>query len=116
MKLYGLKTCDTCRKAVKWLEAAGHDFQYIDVRGGTMTRGDIERIVASAGIEVALNRKSTTWRGLPEAEREMAGPDDAVDLIMRHPALLKRPVIDFDGAIIVGFGPAQQAELAAKLA
>ena len=77
---------------------------------------DVERIVASAGVDVAVNRKSTTWRGLPEAEREMAGPDDAVDLIMRHPALLKRPVIDFDGTIIVGFGPAQQAELAAKLA
>lgn len=115
MRVFGLKSCDSCRKAMKWLADAGQEFDFVDVRDSGMTRSDVAAIVDQAGAGVALNRKSTTWRQMSEAERAVSGDQQVVDLIVRHPALLKRPVIDLDGLFIVGFGAAQQAELAQVL-
>jgi arsenate reductase len=111
MKLYGLKTCDSCRKALKWLKAAGREIEFVDVRGDDFERADIERIVAAAGWQVALNRKSATWRSLDEAERMVSSDQDAAALIAAHPALLKRPVIVVGERTIVGFGAGEQALL-----
>ncbi len=115
MKLYGLKNCDSCRKALKWLKAVGQDVEFVDVRGAEMARVDVERVVAAAGWQVALNRKSATWRALGEADRMVESDQAAVALITAHPAVMKRPVIDVDGEIIVGFGAGEQARLAALL-
>ena len=112
MKLYGLKNCDSCRRALKWLKAAGQEVAFVDVRGDDFERTDIERIVTAAGWQVALNRKSATWRSLGEAERAVGNDDDAAELIAAHPALLKRPVIEIGERTIVGFGPGEQAQLA----
>ncbi|NNE22340.1 MAG: Spx/MgsR family RNA polymerase-binding regulatory protein [Rhizobiales bacterium] len=116
MKMYGLKNCDTCRKALKW--AAGHSLalDFVDVREGDMSRADVERFVASAGWQTALNRKSTTWRGLGDAERADVDDARAIDLIVQHPTLLKRPVFDIDGIIVVGFNAQAQDQLASKIA
>ena len=112
MKMYGLKNCDTCRKALKW--AAAHDvpIEFVDVREGDMSRADIERFVASAGWQTALNRKGTTWRGLGDAEKTDIDNAKACQLIAEHPALLKRPVFDIDGRIIIGFDANAQDQLA----
>lgn len=89
MILYGLKTCDTCRKAKKALEAAGHEITFRDVRADPLDRATLERFMAAFG-DALINTRSATWRGLDTAER--AG--DPIALLLAHPALMKRPVIE----------------------
>ena len=111
MKLYGIKTCDTCRKALKVLEAAGKTVTYIDLRADGVTAEDIDRWLAAVGWEVLLNRRSTTWRELTDADKAEPDADKAKALMLAHPTLIKRPVVEVDGKIVVGFGKAQQADL-----
>lgn len=105
MRFFGLKSCDTCRKALKSLAAAGHQPQVIDVRADGMSDIDRDAIVAAFG-DGAINRASTTWRGLSDAEK---GADAAV-LLAAHPTLLKRPVIDVSGALTIGWKADVQAK------
>ncbi|MGB3315963.1 MAG: ArsC/Spx/MgsR family protein [Albidovulum sp.] len=104
MVLYGIKSCDTCRKALKALQEAGHTVQFRDIRAAPLDVAEIARFHATFG-ERLINRASTTWRGLAEAER--AGPPDA--LLAAHPTLMKRPVIDRDGRLTLGWGKDVQA-------
>ena len=107
MHLYGLKTCDTCRKAVKTLESAGHGVRFQDIRAEPLDRETLAAFHAAFGAAL-LNTRSTTWRGLSEAERGR----DPLDLIEEHPALMKRPVIrDDTGALHLGWGRPVQARL-----
>jgi len=104
MRLIGLKTCDTCRKARKALEMAGHDVAYTDVRADGLTADEIDTILAKFP-DKALNKASTTWRGLTDAEKTR----DPKDLLAAHPTLLKRPVI-IDGDWTIGWDKAVQAK------
>lgn len=95
MKLYGLKNCDTCRKALKSLE--GYDL--VDVRQEPLSAELLIAAHAQFG-EKLLNTRSTTWRGLPETER--ARPP--LDLLRDHPALMKRPLIQTaEGELLLGW-------------
>ena len=105
MRFFGLKTCDTCRKALKALAEAGITPEVIDVRADGVDASDRAAMVAAFGDKV-INRASTTWRGLSEAEREAA----AADLIAAHPTLIKRPVIEVDGTWHQGWSKTVQAE------
>lgn len=98
MRVFALKTCDICRKALAQLRAAGHVLQVIDVRDDGISPGDLALILGQFGA-AAINRASTTWRGLSEAEKLL----DAGQLLTRYPTLLKRPVIDFDGRWTIGW-------------
>ncbi|WGI20790.1 ArsC/Spx/MgsR family protein [Amylibacter sp. IMCC11727] len=104
MKLYGLKNCDTCRKALNSLEAAGHVVDYIDVRADGVTPNDLQRFWDAFGDSL-LNTRSTTWRGLDETERAK----DPLTLLADHPTLMKRPVIDQDGSLSLGWTKDVQA-------
>lgn len=106
MRFFGLKTCDTCRKAQKALSAAGHQFEVIDVRADGLSDADRAAILEQFGA-AALNTRSTTWRGLSEAER--AG--NPADLLAAHPTLMKRPVIERDGQWHQGWSKDVQAAL-----
>ncbi|MEM6577693.1 MAG: ArsC/Spx/MgsR family protein [Pseudomonadota bacterium] len=107
MILYGLKSCDTCRKAIKALNEAGIDVRVADARDDGVPEELLERALAQFG-EALLNTRSTTWRGLSEAERAEA----PLDLLARHPALMKRPLIERDGALYLGWAkPTQDALL-----
>ncbi|MEM1432356.1 MAG: ArsC/Spx/MgsR family protein [Pseudomonadota bacterium] len=88
MTLYGIPTCDTCRKARKALEAAGHAVALHDVRAQPLAGAEIAAFLDVFG-DALVNRKSTTWRGLSDDER---GSDPAA-LLAAHPPLMKRPVI-----------------------
>ncbi|PTQ72677.1 arsenate reductase family protein [Celeribacter persicus] len=99
--IYGIKTCDTCRKAVKALGV-----ELTDIRETPLTRAQLERFHAAFG-EVLVNTRSTTWRGLSEEERAR----DSLDLLMDHPTLMKRPVIEHDGVLYLGWGKDVQAVL-----
>ncbi len=106
MRLWGLKTCDTCRKAEKALRAAGYAPHITDVRADGVTPGDLARLLEAFGDDL-VNRRSTTWRGLDAADR--ARPP--ADLLAAHPTLMKRPVIESEGRLHLGWGPEVQAQL-----
>lgn len=102
MKLYGISTCDTCRKARKALPQA----EFIDVRSD----GIAENVLRTAFKHFEnrlLNTRSTTWRGLSEDERQ----DPPITLILRHPTLMKRPLIVDGDQMVLGFDKAAQTEL-----
>lgn len=92
MIVYGLKNCDTCRKALRELAAAGRDAALRDVRAEPLDDATLERFRDAFG-DALLNTRSATWRGLPESERARSWKS----LLREHPALMKRPVIE-DGA------------------
>ncbi len=108
---YGLKTCDTCRKARKELDAASVAHDYIDVRADGVAKDKLQAWCATAGWQTLLNTKSATWRGLPEADRAGVGEAEAIALMDEHPTLIKRPVIEADGKVFVGWTAATKAAL-----
>lgn len=101
--IYGIKTCDTCRKAVKALSA-----ELRDIRAEPLSAQDLERFHAEFG-DAILNTRSTTWRGLSEAERTRT----PLALLADHPTLMKRPVIEKDGVLYLGWGKDVQAAVLA---
>ena len=104
--LFGLKNCDTCRKASKALEAAGHDVSLRDVRDDPLDKETISRFLEIFGDNL-LNTRSTTWRGLSAAERSRP----PADLLADYPALMKRPVIDDEGKLTLGWDKSVQSLL-----
>ncbi|SHI59509.1 arsenate reductase family protein [Wenxinia saemankumensis] len=106
MRIFVLSTCDTCRKALKELRAAGHAPEVIDIRKDGIGPGDLAAMLDAFG-DRAVNRASATWRGLDEGQR--ARP--AAELIAGSPTLLKRPVIERDGAWLQGWSAATRAAL-----
>lgn len=111
--LYGLKNCDSCRKAVTFLKAGGRPYRFHDLREEGLPAAALADWIDHLGWEHLLNRRSTTWRGLPEAEKENLDEGKAVRLMLASPTLVKRPVIRLADRIVVGFGAAQQAVLSA---
>jgi arsenate reductase len=109
MEVFTLKTCDTCRKAIKDMHGAGLEFDVIDVRADGMKTDDIAAIVDAVGFEKALNRRSTTWRELDDASKSDLNAAKAVTLIGTHPTLLKRPAIMRGRTITVGWDAAAKA-------
>jgi arsenate reductase len=104
MQLFGLKTCDTCRKAMKSLK----DAEFFDVRADGVPAPVLEAALAAFGAEL-VNTRSTTWRGLDAESR--AQPPEA--LLRAHPTLMKRPLILDGDRIYLGWGKDVQAELGA---
>lgn len=99
LTLYGLKNCDTCKKAIKALEAAGKAPVFIDIRAEADLPAKLPVWLEAAGAEILINRRSTTWRSLSEAERGGA----AAALLIENPTLIKRPVIETDGEVFIGW-------------
>lgn len=113
--IYGLKNCDSCRKALKLVADGGAAHRFHDLRADGLPSGRVQRWLAAVGWEVLVNRRSTTWRGLPEPEKDAlvdGGAGAAATLLERHPTLIKRPVIEAGDKLIVGLAPPQQAKLA----
>lgn len=111
--VYGLKNCDTCRKALGWLKAEGIAHRFHDVRADGITQSDIARFAKAVGWEKLLNKASTTWRELSDREKDdLTGPR-ALALMAAHPALIKRPVFEAGSKIVVGFREAEKAALKA---
>jgi len=108
--IYGLRNCDTCRKARAWLDQAGLEFQFHDFREDGLPEGAPAKWSEAVGWELLLNRRSTTWRGLTEADRSDLDAEKARQLMESHPTLIKRPVFETEGAVLVGFSdPVREA-------
>lgn len=111
MKIYGIKTCDTCRKAVKAFAAAGKDATFVDLRVDGFSEADLDSWLSAVGWEKLLNRRSTSWRDLSDEDKADPNEAKAKALMLAHPTLIKRPVFVSDKTVVVGFGKTEQASL-----
>jgi Spx/MgsR family transcriptional regulator len=107
--MYGIKNCDTVKKARSWLDGRGIDHAFHDYKSAGIDRPRLERWVAEAGWEKLLNRSGTTFRKLDPADKADLDADRAVALMLAQPSMIKRPVVEHDGGLLVGFAPAEWA-------
>ncbi|HEY4344389.1 MAG TPA: Spx/MgsR family RNA polymerase-binding regulatory protein [Parvibaculum sp.] len=111
--VYGLKTCDTCRKALSWLKDEKIAHRFVDVRADGVSKADVSRFAKAVGWEKLLNKASTTWRELDDGVKSNLTETLAIALMVEHPALIKRPVFDMSGRIVSGFRDAEKAAVKA---
>ncbi|MEO1036364.1 MAG: Spx/MgsR family RNA polymerase-binding regulatory protein [Pseudomonadota bacterium] len=107
--LFGLATCDSCRKAQRWLKDNQRDFSFHDVRRDGLTIQMLERWADAVGWERLVNRKSLTWRKIPSLDRDNLDRNRALALLLENPTLLKRPVLEIGADVVVGFDAAAYA-------
>ncbi len=105
--LYGLKNCDTCRKACKWLDSQGIEYRFHDLRTDGLESRRLTQWIESLGWETLLNRRSTTWRMLSVEEREPLDEKLATKLMLSQPTLIKRPVLEYPAGVAAGFSTAK---------
>lgn len=104
MILYGISNCDTIKKAKKWLIDQSIDFQFHDFRKDGLEADQLQKWIDALGWEPLLNKRGTTWRKIAsEVDQEALDATLAAELMLEHPALIKRPVLVTENKIIVGF-------------
>jgi len=103
--IYGIKACDTMQKARAWLADHGVGYAFHDYKTQGIDRARLEDWTRQVGWEVLLNRSGTTFRKLPEADRADLTEAKAIGLMLAQPSMIKRPVLETDGGLLVGFKP-----------
>ena len=103
--LYGSKNCDTLKKARPWLDARGGAYRFPDYKAEGIDVGSLQRFVDALGWETVLNRAGTTFRALPDADKQHLDAKKAIAVMLAQPSMIKRPVLDRDGALTAGFKP-----------
>ncbi|HEY9446413.1 MAG TPA: ArsC family reductase [Burkholderiales bacterium] len=105
LTMYGIRNCDTVKKARSWLEARGHEYSFHDYKTAGIERSRLESWCGALGWEVLLNRAGTTFRKLPDSDKQGLDAHKAISLMAAQPSLIKRPVLDLGGCLLVGFKP-----------
>ena len=108
--IYGIKNCDTMKKARTWLDKKGVVYTFHDYKTAGIARDRLRGWAAKVGWEVLLNRAGTTFRKLPEADKQGLDEGRAIALMMEQPSMIKRPVLEVGGHLLVGFKPDQYAQ------
>ena len=103
--IYGIKACYTMKKARAWLDDHGVAYAFHDYKAAGIDRATLERWAGQVGWEVLLNRSGTTFRKLAEADKTDLNQDKAIALMLEQPSMIKRPVLDAGGELLVGFKP-----------
>ena len=103
--IYGIKACDTMKKARTWLDDHGVTYAFHDYKAVGIDRASLERWAGQVGWEVLLNRSGTTFRKLADADKTDLNQDKAIALMLDQPSMIKRPVLDVGGELLVGFKP-----------
>lgn len=101
----GIPQCDTIKKARTWLDARGTAYAFHDYKKVGAEEASLRRWVAALGWETVLNRAGTTFRKLPDSDRVDLDADKAIALMLAHPSMIKRPVLEGDGVLLAGFKP-----------
>ena len=109
--LYGIKNCDTIRKARRWLEAHDVEYRFHDFRADGISEEMLAPWIEELGWEKLLNRRGTTWRKLPEAQHDAIDSDSAVHIMLTQPAIIRRPVLDTGETRHIGFSEDDYASL-----
>lgn len=106
LTMYGIKNCDTIKKARDWLADHGRAYDFHDYKASGIDRAKLQVWVDKLGWEVLLNRAGTTFKKLPDADKAGIDAAKAIMLMESQPSMIKRPVLDVDGDLLVGFKPA----------
>ena len=109
--IYGIKNCDTMKKARDWLDGNGVAYAFHDYKAVGIDRPTLETWAKAVSWEVLLNRAGTTFRKLPDADREGVDQAKAIALMLAQPSMIKRPVLDVGGELTVGFKPEAYAKV-----
>jgi len=104
--LYGIKNCDSVRKARRWLADREISYEFHDLRTDGVDGAMLARWVKAVGWESLLNRRGTTWRQLPQSDKTAVDAEHAIALMLSHPTLIKRPVVEHGKTVSVGFDEA----------
>jgi len=106
--IYGIRNCDTMKKARAWLDAAGHAYAFHDYKTAGIDRARLEGWAGKVGWEALLNRSGTTFRKVPDADKAGLTAKKAIELMLAQPSMIRRPVLELpDGKLLVGFKPAE---------
>ena len=103
--IYGIKNCDTMKKARAWLDGHGVAYAFHDYKSDGVTKARLEAWTKAVGWEVLLNRAGTTFRALPDKDKEGLTAAKAIALMIAQPSMIKRPVLEHGGRVVVGFKP-----------
>ena len=103
LKVYGIKNCDKVKKARAWLDAQGVAYEFHDYKSAGIDRAHLERWCDTLGWEALINRSGTTFRKLSDADKRVADARKAIALMHAQPSLIKRPVLEVSGRLLVGF-------------
>jgi Spx/MgsR family transcriptional regulator len=110
--IYGIKNCDTMKKARAWLDKQGVEYAFHDYKSAGIERERLERWEKKVGWETLLNRAGTTFRKLPDEAKENLDERKALQLMLEQPSMIKRPVLERDSTLWVGFTPEKYSALA----
>jgi arsenate reductase len=105
--IYGIKNCDTMKKARAWLEKHGVAYDFHDYKTAGIDRERLERWCKKVGWEHLLNRVGTTFRKLPDKDKQVNDPKKAIALMLAQPSMIKRPVLESGAKLLIGFKPEQ---------
>ena len=114
IKVYGIKNCDTMKKAFAWLEANGVDYEFIDYKKAAIASGHLPDWNARAGWQQLLNTRGMMWRRLSDDERQDVDEAKALSLMADYPTLIKRPLLDDGSALLIGFDADRYAQWAGE--
>jgi Spx/MgsR family transcriptional regulator len=101
--LYGIPNCDTVKKARVWLDDNNIDHNFHDFRKDGVGADQVKQWIATLGLDTVINKRSTSWKALTDEQKSGLNDDTAVELILESPTLIKRPLLDKDGELQVGF-------------
>jgi arsenate reductase len=107
--LYGIRNCDTMKKAWTWLDQEGVEYAFHDYKKAGISRAKLEAWAGRVGWEKLLNRAGTTFKKLPDADKAGLDQAKAIALMQAQPSMIKRPVLEADGDLLVGFRPEEYA-------
>lgn len=103
MHVYGIKNCDTVKKAIKWLQQNEIEFEFFDFKKGVLTQEIVEQWFAQVDLNLLINKRGTTWRQLDDSQKNFDDLDALKKLVLESPTLVKRPVVCVNNAWQVGF-------------
>lgn len=116
LTIYGIPNCDTVKKAFDWLDANAVAYEFHNYKTDGIDRARLKAWANALGWETVLNRTSTTFKALPEADRQDLTEARAITLMLAQPSMIKRPIWDIDGQLFAGFKPGSPARLALETA
>lgn len=114
LTVYGIANCDTIKKTKAWLDEIGLDYVFHDYKKQGLSAELAQRMIAELSLAKVINTRGTTWRKLPEDEKESLSAENAAELMLRETSLIKRPIIDVDGQLLIGFDDTTRQTLTSK--
>ena len=111
LKLYGIPNCDTVKKARKWLESNGINYEFVDFRKNPLSTAQLKDWAETVGLETLLNKRSRTWRELDKDQQDNSNSTKMLQLMQKMPTLIKRPVLVDKKKVLVGFNNSEYGKL-----